>query len=346
MVSIYHERGFITWRRLCRVVLTEPEKVLQQAEVALRLASPTVRPRILATVATAFRRTARLDGADKLYTKARHEAERVGDIWAVADIMHRWARVSIDRGEPKIALDRVREAISHYEKVRDSVGVGRALIAEGQYLAHLENFALAKMAFKSALKRLPTVEVSYRIAAMMNLAKAASEQKEHTAALDWARAASRSYGGIPLGILTDCIQVQGALAFELGDRAEAEACFRKCEGDYKKQGRFLDCAHTTVCLCEVLIEQGLGEEVVDIAKTTTELIGHLRRHRGPAGIIAALASHAYAGRKITLDLFRGYKGPRPISSFRYPKSNCWSLPVSIPRRAECVNDSETPFSKN
>lgn len=307
MVSIEKQPGFITWCRLCRVVLTEPEKVLQQAEVALRLASPIVRPRILAIVATASRRTARLDGADKLYTKALHEAKRVGDRWAVADIVHRWARVAVDRGEFKIALSRVREAICHYERIGDDPALGRALVSEGHNLYHLQDYATAEEAFKRALQKLPKAEVAYRISALGNLATIASDQGTPRLALKWLRAATKGNPNAPLGFLVDTLQTQGALSFQAGYLAEAEDCFRRCRTFYIEKGRSLDSAFVTVCLCEVLLAKGEGVEVVALAKESTELIGHLHRHRGPASVMVALARDAFAGREITAEKLKSYR---------------------------------------
>ena len=313
-----NETGFITWQRFCRLVTSQPEIVLQQAHAALHLAAPALRPRILSVIAAALRKTSDLEGARQLYRRARKEAEAIGDHWAMANIVHWEGRVALDMGEPECAVQLTLEAIGTYEIIGDQVGLGRALIGHGQHLAHLEKFDRARFSFRRALQILPYSEADYRIAAAMNLAQIANKSGDLEEALNWARAARHTQGVVDQGVLIECYEVQGEIAFELDRLGEAEDAFHECRRYYWETGMHLECAYTTVWLCETLLAQRRPAEVAALAKASTQLIGHLRNSRVASGVIATLARQTVDGQSIEQQQLRGMR--ETLKGLRYART--------------------------
>lgn len=299
MLRVQNSRGFFTWWRLRRLVVSKPTKVLDQAKPALRLVAPSIRPRLLALVATALRRTGKVHGAAVLLREARIEAESVNDRWAVAEIAHRSARVTLDLEGPQAALDEVCEAVSLFTSLGDDVGVGISLTIKGQFYAHLQQFEAANSTLREALTKFPAAEASYRFAAMMDLARVAVESEDLPRALGWARAATLCRGTITEGARMTAVQTLGLLAFRQGYLEEADQALQTCRLHYLENATYLECAYVTVCQCEVLLASGAPAAVTKLAKEGMGLIGHLNKHRAAAAVMVTLANQAVAGREIT-----------------------------------------------
>lgn len=280
--------GFPAWRRLHHLVLSAPCEVLDNARPALLSAAPAVRPRILAVVGTALRKTGDLDGAAHLIAEARQQAQALGDLWAEADATHRLSRVTLETGDVEEALRQVREAGSLYLELGDRAGIGRALMSQGHYFAHSLDFVRAGRLFQAALRQLPSTDPDNRFSALMNLARISSELDQPETALRWLRSAAAQSAGVAKEMAYGSYQTRGAVAFEVGHYEEAIDCFRQCRQFYLDAGIPLEAAYSTVWLCHALLQTGRIPELVSLAHESLELIGLLKRNRVAAGVMASL----------------------------------------------------------
>lgn len=290
------QSGYRTWRRLHRLVLSAPLVVLDQARPALTLASRALRPRILAVVGTALRKSGDLDGATHLIEEARQQAKTLGDLWAEADATQRLSRVTLLRGEIEEAIHQVREAGSLYTELGDRAGVGRTLLSQGHYFAHREDFARAESLFRAALRELPPDEVDFRFSAFTNLARSASQMGQPTTALRWLRSATAHREGVGDELIYVCFQMRGVLAFENGHSSEAVDCFYDCRDYYLGAGDPLEATYSTVWLCHALLEEGRIGELMKVANESLQLVGLLKRHPTAAAVMVSLVRQLKRGR--------------------------------------------------
>ena len=131
-------RGFITWARLRRLVLSEPQAALAQSKVALRLVDPRLRPRVLGILGTSLRVLGDLDGALRVLEVADTEARSCKDYWAAGDALQRQAAVFEYKGELERALRLASEAQAVYASLGDLRSMGRATVDRAAFLAQLD----------------------------------------------------------------------------------------------------------------------------------------------------------------------------------------------------------------
>ena len=298
-------RGFITWARLRRLVLSEPQAAFAQSKVALRLVDPRLRPRVLGILGTSLRVLGDLDGALRVLEVADTEARSCKDYWAAGDALQRQAAVFEYQGELERALRLASEAQAVYASLGDLRSMGRATVDRAAFLAQLDRPRESILAYKGALKLLPRQEHANRFAAFVGLARTYANCGHRREALDWARAATHHSAGLGEMLLASGRELHGLLAFQEGRLSEASGAFREATEIYRSKGAFLDCAFATVWLCICLLEAGQPEEVESLAVASSQLIGHLKGSRFAAGAVAELAAQAVAGRSIDPEFLRG-----------------------------------------
>lgn len=315
-------RGYQTWRRLISLAQSKPRDALNQGEAALKLAAEELRPRILAVLATALRRTDDLDGAFVALEIAENRADQLRDRWAIADTWQRRSYVLLAAGEPAVALHASCIASGVFISIGSVAGAGRATLAQGICLAALSRQEDAIQAFRGSLKTLPSWETDHRYSAMINIARAYCELGDHGNALKWAKGSVSDIGrGVCELVLLGSWETQGLLAFQLGSFQEAENAFRHCVDEYTERDAHLDSALSLVWLCRCLLANGKTQQCRETAQKGIRLIGHLKHHRVASGAMAYLAAEARAGRAITDELLQTVvnkvtkaRGWRPIGT--------------------------------
>lgn len=314
--------GHDTWRRLVRLAQSEPRRALDQGEASLEAAAGSLRPRILATLGTALRRTDDLEGAFAALEVAEQYAQRLNDHWTIADIWQRRCYVQLAAGEPEQALALALAATGKYVALGQLGDAGRAAVDQGVCLAALNRQKEAIQTFQSALEILPPREYDNRFSAMNNISRAFCELGNLMMALSWAkRAANKSSHGVSPMVLLANWETRGLLAFQLGNFREAENAFAHCIQGYGARDAHLDAALSLVWLCRCLATQGHTQKCRQVALTGTEFIGPLKKHRLAAAAMVSLAVEANAGRAITPALLerlirqlQEIRGWRPIGT--------------------------------
>ncbi len=298
MSDVRQLRGFITWLRLRRLLLSDPLEVLGQSQAAMKLADIRLHPRLLALAGTALRKIGDIQGAIVVLQTSRERAQAIDDYWALGDAVRRQAHTQLDRGDLEAALRMSREAIGIFTLAGDSIGVGETLITQGGFLLHLDEPRAARICFRRALKKLPENEVDFRVAALSNLARIALAEGEAERAVVLADAACRM--DLPVGLWIDCVRVRALIRIDTGHIRDAIVDLESCQDFYLKGGQFLEAAFATLWLCRCLLELGRGQQCSEVAVGAAKLIGHLQGHKIASTAMVCLANAALAGKGMTL----------------------------------------------
>jgi len=128
-------RGYVYYRRLDRLRLSEPARAARLAGSALPLVDPLLVPGMLGVLGSSLRRMSLLRAAHRTLTEALAIARRQGNRWALADLRQRLAHVHGDRGEYRRALELAVEAANLHLIRGDRAGAGRALVDQGLWPA-------------------------------------------------------------------------------------------------------------------------------------------------------------------------------------------------------------------
>ena len=296
-MQIEESQGFISWLRLRDLVAAHPRRAFEEGEIALRMASQCVQPRILAVMGTALRRLDDLQGAEVFLLEALQLSEQEQDRWGTADIMLRKTSVLVSIGDLNGALSSAREAGGLFAGLGCQADVGRALVSEGGVFVHLGKLLNAESCYRRALRLLPQHSRPNRSAAMSELARIQSEREQFQSAHAWASLAKKECGDDDAAV--EWLQALGVFEYRAGFLEEATQTFANCRRHFLETESFLESAVSTLWLCRCHLARDRGDEATLLAQESSMLIGHLKDNPAAAAVILELVGNAVAGRKMS-----------------------------------------------
>jgi len=294
-------RGYVYYQRLDRLRLSEPARAARLAGSALPLVDPLLVPGLLGVLGSSLRRMSLLRAAHRTLTEALAIARRQGNRWALADLRQRLAHVHGDRGEYRRALELAVEAANLHLIRGDRAGAGRALVDQGLWHYHLEEYRESIAANFAALRELPAAEVNHRFAAFLGLAYDHQALDDLAEARQWAAAAEQTTAGVGDAMVASLRWLRARLAMDQGDFAEAEEQYRRAVDHYLERDQPLDAATATVELARAQFLGGRVAAAVATARSMMRYIGPLEPSRLATGAVIDLARTAVAGEALTLE---------------------------------------------
>lgn len=293
-------RGFWKYKILERMRSEEPRRCVGLVRSAMPFVHRSFLPYLLGVHGSALRVLNQYEQALKAFAVGTELAERLEDLSALANMKQRELHVWFEQGDLERALGLAVEAVNLCELAGDSVGKGRCLVSQGGMLHHSAQFDLSTRALRAALLLLPTVESDYRYSAKLGVAYNFEEIGCLAEARTWALLAASNSQGVSQHLLVAGLTLRGRLCKRLADYRGAARVFQEAFDFFIRTERYLDAAESSIDLCEAHLLAGQTASATATARSSIQLIGHLRGNRVAAAAIAELGRFAASHNSLSL----------------------------------------------
>lgn len=284
-----------------------PNRVIRRAPGVLRRLGKARMPVLLGICASAYRALGRTDQALVTLARALRDAETLGDLATVADLLQRASYLVADGGGYERALALSERATLTYVRTTDLIGIGKTLVDQGIWLDYMGRRQRAIRAYESALEKyLPAGHQRgdvrrNRFSALMNLGALHLRLGELQRARGYADAARAESDGVGASLRAKLIWLQASIAGRQGLLDEAEGFLREVV-EVSRPISPIEAALASVELVRILFQRGEPREAYATAKTMTVLLQPLEGHPIAVAALTELLRCALAGRGLTLDL--------------------------------------------